>query len=267
MLDQPVFPGKATAVAGEGSVGTDHTVAGNHEGNEVHAVGPPRGAGRAGATQVAGHAGIAARFTVRNGLEVAPGCEFEGRADRGERKIELKTPARKVRRELLRCGFQVRVGPGNDRTAQPGAQRGEFAFKSAAVGEVEHHESRVGGETEHGAERRGNPVGKQGMAAVRLTRGHAKDPVEGRSKPARRFETAGKLRVGDAGPVLDLAPGQTQPLRPRVGLEGHAVVPFELAPRRGGVDAEGEQILLAQALRRVVFDRLLQPQHEGWRSH
>ena len=56
-------------------------------------------------------------------------------------------------------------------------------------------------------------------------------------------------------PFLDVEEGEPHAARAVVGLERHAAVALELAPRGGRIDAECRELGVAIAAARIVLDR------------
>ena len=114
MIEQPLLPPPAAAVAAERTVGPDDAVAGNDDGDLVLAVDAADGADGAGRSDAARHVGVRPRLAVWDLAERLPRGELERRAALLQRQVEVAPRAGEVLAQLLRRAAQDRMVAGDD---------------------------------------------------------------------------------------------------------------------------------------------------------
>ena len=116
-------------------------------------------------------------------------------------------------------------------------QHRQCALEPAPVDEIEQMQAAVVGEREHRAERRLEPLGVQHARRPRPRRRGADEAREGFAKSAAGFEALVQLRVEHGLSLSDVEEREAHAPRAVIGLEGHAAIALELAPRGRRVDA------------------------------
>jgi len=153
VIDQPALPRQPAAVAGQFSVGSDHAMTGDEDGDVVHAVGAGHGAHGGWVADRPCFFGITAGLSMGNRSKIVPAATLKIRSDRGNSYLERLSFAAKVLADLSPKLRQMRVLARHDHRVEPAAEGQNRALQALPVGKVKQDNAVVAGDPKHRTQR------------------------------------------------------------------------------------------------------------------